>query len=307
MDDSVGSSPGFTTRGALLHCVCVKGSELEAGDEILFSYGNHSNGRLFITYGFCLPRNPYNVLPLRFDVAQLRGNAPATDAGRPGRESGGDGAFDMARFHAEATANLVAAKLLAGAGPSVADAVVASITRDEVDLESTNAMRAAMAIAQAATSAGPKGGREQTPLRALLLALALLHRSVTRAIAEEQAGISRADIPGLISRAASDEADAANVDTRRGEWTARRGHGAGRDGFAAGSHGRAARSGGVEPALLRACASAVADVGRVCAPNAGTGTNRSGRCGLCRGYDRAMRQLRRSTLGRPRSSPKENE
>ena len=176
----------------------------------------------------------------------------------------------MARFHAEATANLVAAKLLAGAGPSVADAVVASITRDEVDLESTNAMRAAMAIAQAATSAGPKGGREQTPLRARLLALALLHRSVTRAIAEEQAGISRADIPGLVSRAASDEADAANVRLYRDggmdslAWTLELVEMGLRQEVMDARRGAA----GWKPALLRACANAVADVGRVCAPNA---------------------------------------
>ena len=39
-------------------------ARLERGDEVLFSYGDHSNGRLYVTYGFCVPDNPFSVAPV---------------------------------------------------------------------------------------------------------------------------------------------------------------------------------------------------------------------------------------------------
>ena len=46
------------------HVQCISVTDIPQEQEILFNYGNHSNGRCFITYGFCHPNNPHNVVPI---------------------------------------------------------------------------------------------------------------------------------------------------------------------------------------------------------------------------------------------------
>jgi hypothetical protein len=101
-----------------LEIQCISLSTIHEGDEILFNYGHHSNGRCFITYGFCQPNNPYNVVPIH--IVNNSSSSDGTTLGNFGRSG----------MVSAAVERLVNASLLQN-GQGINDVVVPSITRSE--------------------------------------------------------------------------------------------------------------------------------------------------------------------------------
>ena len=64
-------------------------SDIASGEECFINYGDLPNGRLLPLYGFCLPDNPYDALPLALPNLSSLPAPPKASAGGTARGAGG--------------------------------------------------------------------------------------------------------------------------------------------------------------------------------------------------------------------------
>lgn len=148
------------------HLHCIAAADLAKGEEVLFSYGSHSNGRLLITYGFCVPGNPFNVVRIRLGVRHALATAASAEE------------LDAAKVQRD----LREAGLL-GASQPLDSLVVPSLTLSEKEVGKSPALRACSILADAAegAAAGPGGP------------LGILRRAVAECLRPEVASLREAE------------------------------------------------------------------------------------------------------------------
>ena len=112
---------------------CHATSVIAENTEILFSYGDHSNGRCFITYGFCTAKNPSNVVPICLGLHDSTDDSTdSTDSTTSSSiltmSSSTTGNFGRSAMVAAAVDRLVGQNLLQR-GQGINSCIVSSLTR----------------------------------------------------------------------------------------------------------------------------------------------------------------------------------